>query len=205
MGTFSLTMKVALLAFALFSVALASPVPVGNMAYDAGYEDCEEIDVLPAQQMEPFFIEQPIESFAEEDCEEEDSFIEEPAFVDQALNIVNDYEVEDCEEEDEEYAAPALIERDQAVDNFFDEECEDEESLPALPAAPQVFEEEEADCEDEGEFMEPFAAAPLDFRPSNSVDPLDAAQHAYLMEPQMMGGSNPSEEFEDCEDEPYFN
>ena len=53
--------------------------------------------------------------------------------------------------------------------------------------------------------MEPFAAAPLDFRPSNSVDPLDAAQHAYVMEPQMMGGSNPSEEFEDCEDEPYFN
>lgn len=55
------------------------------------------------------------------------------------MNIVNDYEVEDCEEEDEEYAAPALIERDQAVDNFFDEECEDEESLPALPAAPQVL------------------------------------------------------------------
>jgi len=222
-------MKVALLAIALFSAALASPVPVGNMEYDAGYEDCEEIDVLPAQQMEPFFIEQPVESFEEEDCEdedesfsepafmpameqsmpveeyedceEEDSFVEEPAFVDQALNIMNDYEVEDCEE-DVEYAAPALIERDQAVDNFYDEECEDEESLPALPAAPQVFEEQEADCEDEGEFMEPFAAAPLDFQPNN-VDPLDAAQHAYIMEPQMMG-ANPSEEFEDCEDEPYY-
>lgn len=55
------------------------------------------------------------------------------------MNIVNDYEVEDCEDPEVEYAAPALIERDQAVDTFYDEECEDEESLPALPAAPQVL------------------------------------------------------------------
>lgn len=224
-------MKVALLAaITLLGVAFASPIPVGDLAYDEGFldEDCEEIDALPAQQMEPFFMEAPAESFEEEDCdddsnyekiiepaflppqeeradeqyedcEEEDSFVEEPAFVDHALNIVTDYEMEDCDEEEQEYAAPALIEREQAVENFYDEECE-EEALPAIDPAPQVF-EEEADCEDEGEYMEPFAAAPSD---PFSVDVLDAAKHAYVMKPEFIAGEQPVDGFEDCEEEPYL-
>lgn len=228
-------MKVALLAaITLLGVAFASPIPVGDLAYDEGGfidENCEEIDALPAQ-MEPFFMEAPAENFEEEecddegnydtivepaftprdderveeyeDCEEEDSFVDEPraAFVDHALNIVTDYEMEDCEEEDTSYErAPALTPRDQAVDNFYEEECEDE-ALPAIDPAPQqVFTEEEADCEDEGDFLEPFAAAPVD---PFSVDVLDAAKHAYVMKPEFIAGESPNDGFEDCEEEPYL-
>jgi len=200
------------------------------LAYDEGYldEDCEEIDALPAQQMEPFFMDNSQDSFMEEDCEDEDinyepafpdppaeqrideyedcedeDIDEQPAFVDQALNMaMPEYEMEDCVDEEQEFLNPAAALTDNhQVENFYDEECEDEdEILPAI-ANQQVFTDQEADCEDEGEYLEPHAAGPSD---PFSVDVLDAAEHAYVMKPEFIAGNQLTENFEDCEDEPLL-
>jgi len=228
-------MKVALLAIALFSVAFANPVPVGDLQYDGGYvdPDCEEIDALPAGQPEPFLMEAPRSDFEEENCDEEYDTMEsepayqpfeqhlpveeyedceeefdsnsEPAFVESALQQVNDYEIEeeDCEE-DAVYAEPALINDDQKIASFYetDEECEDEIDEAQMPKAEPIH-VEEAGCEDEGVFSEP--ALPGPGRNSMDMDILNAADHAFMQAPDIIGNQFSNDEsYEDCEEDPLF-